>query len=42
MNNKILDVLRTALICMLLPGLALAQHDAGIPQIGDIEGLYPG
>jgi len=42
MNNKILDVLRIGLICIFLPGLALAQHDAGIPQIGDIEGLYPG
>ncbi len=42
MNNKILEVLRTGLICTFLPGLALAQHDAGIPQISDIEGLYPG
>jgi hypothetical protein len=25
-----------------MPGLASAQHDAGIPQIDDIEGLYPG
>ena len=42
MNNRILSVLRNSLICIFLPGLALAQHDAGIPQIGDIEGLYPG
>jgi len=42
MNNKILDVLRIGLICIFLPGLVLAQHDAGIPQIDDIKGLYPG
>ena len=30
------------LFALLSPGLALAQHDAGIPQIEDIEGLYPG
>ncbi len=42
MNNKILDVFRIGLICFFLPGLALAQHDAGIPQIDDIKGLYPG
>jgi hypothetical protein len=27
---------------LFLPGLALAQHDAGIPQVEDIESLYPG
>ncbi len=27
---------------MLVPGMALAQHDAGIPQIEHIERLYPG
>ncbi len=42
MNNILLSVCRTGLICIFLPGLALAQHDAGIPQISDIEGLYPG
>jgi hypothetical protein len=42
MNNKVLEVLRTGLICIFLPGLALAQHDAGIPQIEAIKGLYPG
>jgi hypothetical protein len=35
-------VICSSLICLVLPGLALAQHDAGMPQIGDIEGLYPG
>jgi len=35
-------VIRSSLICLVLPGLALAQHDAGMPQIGDIESLYPG
>ena len=42
MNNRILNVICSSLICLVLPGLALAQHDAGMPQIGDIEGLYPG
>jgi hypothetical protein len=42
MSNKILNVCRIGLICLVLPGLALAQHDAGMPQIEDIEGLYPG
>ncbi len=40
MSDKILNLIRSGLICLLLPGLALAQHDAGIPQIEDIEGLY--
>jgi len=42
MNNKILNMIRSSLICLVLPGLALAQHDAGIPQIEDVESLYPG
>jgi len=42
MNNKILDALRIGLICIFLPGLALAQHDAGMPQAEDFESLYPG
>jgi hypothetical protein len=31
-----------SLIGLSLPGLALAQHDAGMPQMDNIEGLYPG
>jgi hypothetical protein len=27
---------------LFLPGLALAQHDAGVPQLENIESLYPG
>jgi len=42
MNNKIPDVLRIGLICIFLPGLAPAQHDAGMPQVEDFESLYPG
>ena len=42
MNNKILHALRIGLICIFLPGLALAQHDAGMPQVEDFESLYPG
>ncbi len=42
MNTNISTLFRTSLICLILPGLALAQHDAGIPQAEDIESLYPG
>ena len=42
MNKKVLNVLNTCMDCLLIPGLALAQHDAGMPQIENIEGLYPG
>jgi len=42
MNSPIRKFLMIQLVCLLLPGLAFAQHDAGIPQITDIEGLYPG
>ena len=42
MNNRLLNVVRCSLICMVVPGLALAQHDAGIPQVENIESLYPG
>ena len=42
MNKQMSCVLGTILSCLLMPGLASAQHDAGIPQIDDIEGLYPG
>jgi hypothetical protein len=42
MNNKTRNAFRTSLICLLFPALALAQHDAGIPQVEDIESLYPG
>ena len=41
MKNKILNMFRTSLICLFLPGLVLAL-DIGIPQIEDIKGLYPG
>jgi hypothetical protein len=41
MKNKILNMFRTSLICLFLPGLVLAS-DIGIPQIEDIKGLYPG
>ncbi|MGI9342298.1 MAG: DUF3604 domain-containing protein [Gammaproteobacteria bacterium] len=42
MNKRISIVLRTGLACLLLPALAPAQHDAGIPQIDIIESVYPG
>jgi hypothetical protein len=42
MEYGISKLLRSSLICMILPGLALAQHDAGHPQPEDFESLYPG
>ena len=42
MNRQIQNVFRAGLLFLFLPGFALAQHDAGIPQVGDIESLYPG
>ena len=42
MNTSISTLIRTSLVCLFLPGLTLAQHDAGIPQVEDIESLYPG
>jgi len=42
MNNLISNALRISAICLLIPGPALAQHDAGIPQAENIESLYPG
>ncbi len=42
MNSRISAVIRTSLICLCLPSLALAQHDAGTPQVEDMKSLYPG
>ena len=42
MNSRFINLLRNSLILFVLPGFALAQHDAGIPQIEDVESLYPG
>jgi hypothetical protein len=42
MISRLLHLFRTSLILLVLPGLALAQHDAGTPDIEVIEGLYPG
>ena len=42
MNLTLKRLYRYTAVLLLLPGLSLAQHDAGIPQIEDIEGLYPG
>jgi hypothetical protein len=36
------NLIRTCLILFLVPGLALAQHDAGTPQMEEVESLYPG
>ena len=42
MTSTISAFLRCGLICLCIPGLALAQHDAGMPQAENIESLYPG
>ena len=42
MTTRFSKLLCTGLLVVLLPGLAVAQHDAGIPQMEDIESLYPG
>lgn len=31
-----------SLVCLALPAIAVAQHDAGIPQMENVETLYPG
>jgi len=42
MGNIVSRVVLASLIGLTAPVLAVAQHDAGIPQIEDIESLYPG
>jgi hypothetical protein len=42
MNARLLHLIGTGLALLVLPGLAIAQHDAGTPDIEVIEGLYPG
>ena len=42
MNVTMQNVFRTTMICLFLPGVALAQHDGGMPQMEVLEGLYPG
>ena len=42
MSTCLLNLFRISAFLFLLPGLSWAQHDAGIPQMDDIESLYPG
>jgi Protein of unknown function (DUF3604) len=42
MTTRFSSLFRASLILLLLPAFALAQHDAGIPRVEDIESLYPG
>ena len=42
MKERKLGGLSVCLVGLFIPTLALAQHDAGMPQMGDIESLYPG
>ena len=42
MNNRTIKPLHFILGCLFVPGVTLAQHDAGIPQFEDVESLYPG
>ena len=31
-----------SLICLALPTLSFAQHDSGMPQMENVDSLYPG
>jgi hypothetical protein len=42
MNTHVSNTFRASLICLILPGLALAQYDGGTPHPEDFESLYPG
>jgi hypothetical protein len=42
MNSRLLNLFVTSLLLLVLPGMAYAQHDAGIPQVEDVASLYPG
>jgi hypothetical protein len=42
MIKQVSNVFRTSLLFLSLTGLALAQHDAGIPRMEGVESLYPG
>jgi len=42
MNSRASNLFRASLIFLFFPAVVLAQHDAGVPRIEDIESLYPG
>jgi len=42
MNEQLSNMVRIGLVLFLLPGYSLAQHDAGMPRVEDVESLYPG
>jgi len=42
MKNARRNAMIKGVICLAIPAIASAQHDAGVPQIEDIESLYPG
>ncbi len=42
MKTRISTLLIGSMACAFLPGLALAQHDAGTPQPENFDTLYPG
>jgi hypothetical protein len=42
MNKRISNQLAAFLVCIAIPALASAQHDAGVPSIEVLSGLYPG
>jgi len=41
-TNRYRNMVIKGVICLAIPAIASAQHDAGVPQIEDIESLYPG
>jgi hypothetical protein len=42
MITRLLSLFRVTAVLFLLPGFSWAQHDAGIPQMDNVESLYPG
>ncbi len=42
MTPRLIQLFRTSAILLLLPGMSLAQHDAGTPPPENFESLYPG
>ena len=42
MTHRYLNAFFAALVCLIMPGLVSAQHDAGTPAPEDFESLYPG
>ena len=42
MKERLIRFVSVLLVCPLVPGLAIAQHDGGTPVPENFETLYPG